>query len=109
CPVFILSLDNASFLPHYSCTLHHRARCMSTASQTASTRSLPGRTSAVDGTFSESEAWRDVGAGWQPLVGSFHGAGYSIEWHDFFAKSEFDWAATFHPDCIELCLNLRGE
>jgi AraC-like DNA-binding protein len=80
---------------------------MSTASQPASAGLT--RVSAVDGAFSESAAWRDVGAGWQPLFGSFHGAGYSIEWHDFFAKSEFDWAATFHPDCIELCLNLCGE
>jgi len=34
--------------------------------------------------FTEAEAWRDVGKGWQPLFGSFHGAGYSIEWHDLF-------------------------
>jgi len=58
--------------------------------------------------FTEAEAWRDVGKGWQPLFGSFHGAGYSIEWHDFFAKREFDWAASFHPGCVELCLNLEG-
>ena len=58
--------------------------------------------------FSEVGAWRDVGKGWQPLFGSFHGAGYSIEWHDFFAKREFDWAASFHPGCVELCLNLAG-
>ncbi len=58
--------------------------------------------------FTEAEAWRDVGKGWQPIFGSFHGAGYSIEWHDFFAKREFDWAASFHPGCVELCLNLDG-
>jgi AraC-like DNA-binding protein len=58
--------------------------------------------------FSESAAWRDVGAGWQPLFGSFRGVGYSIEWHDFLAKREFDWAASFHPGCVELCLNLEG-
>jgi AraC-like DNA-binding protein len=58
--------------------------------------------------FSETEAWRDVGAGWQRLFGSFHGVGYSIEWHDFFARREFDWAASFHPGCVELCLNLEG-
>jgi AraC family transcriptional regulator len=58
--------------------------------------------------FSESRAWRDVGAGWQPLFGSFRGVGYSIEWHDFLAKREFDWAASFHPGCVELCLNLEG-
>lgn len=69
-----------------------------------SRKSEPGATS----TFSESAAWRDVGAGWQPLFGSFRGVGYSIEWHDFLAKREFDWAASFHPGCVELCLNLEG-
>jgi len=58
--------------------------------------------------FTEAGAWRDVGRGWQPLFGSFHGEGYSIEWHDFYAKREFDWAASFHPGCVELCLNLDG-
>jgi AraC-like DNA-binding protein len=58
--------------------------------------------------FTEAGAWRDVGKGWQPLFGNFHGAGYSIEWHDFMAKREFDWAASFHPGCVELCLNLEG-
>jgi AraC-like DNA-binding protein len=60
------------------------------------------------GHFSEVGAWRDVGAGWQPLFGSFRGVGYSIEWHDFLAKRELDWAASFHPNCVELCLNLEG-
>ena len=58
--------------------------------------------------FSEALVWRDIGAGWQPLFGSFRGVGYSIEWHDFQAKREFDWAASFHPGCVELCLNLEG-
>ncbi len=58
--------------------------------------------------FTEAAAWRDVGAGWQPIFGSFRGVGYSIEWHDFQAKREFDWAASFHPGCVELCLNLEG-
>ena len=58
--------------------------------------------------FSEAGAWRDVGVGWQPIFGSFRGVGYSIEWHDFRAKQEFDWAASFHPGCVELCLNLAG-
>ncbi len=58
--------------------------------------------------FTEAGVWRDVGVGWQPLSGSFRGAGYSIEWHDFFARRELDWAASFHPDCVELCLNLDG-
>jgi len=58
--------------------------------------------------FSEANAWRDVGAGWQRLFGSFHGVGFSVEWHDFQARREFDWAPSFHPDCVELCLNLYG-
>jgi AraC-like DNA-binding protein len=58
--------------------------------------------------FTEAQAWRDVGRGWQPLFGSFRGAGYSIEWHDFFAGRELDWGASFHPGCVELCLNLDG-
>ena len=28
--------------------------------------------------FTEADAWRDVGAGWQPIFGSFRGVGYSI-------------------------------
>ncbi len=58
--------------------------------------------------FTESGAWRDIGAGWQALFGSFRGAGYSIEWHDFFARRELYWSASFHPDCVELCLNRDG-
>lgn len=58
--------------------------------------------------FSESRAWRDVGAGWQPLFGNFQGVGYSIEWHDFQTRQELDWSQSFHPDCVELCLNLNG-
>lgn len=58
--------------------------------------------------FSERSAWRDIGDGWQPLFASFRGAGFSIEWHDFFANREFDWGASFHPGCVELCLNLEG-
>jgi AraC-like DNA-binding protein len=57
--------------------------------------------------FTETGAWRDAG-GWQPLFGSFHGAGFSIEWHDFFARRQLDWGASFHPGCVELCLNLEG-
>ncbi|MDB6067737.1 MAG: Regulatory protein SoxS [Pedosphaera sp.] len=58
--------------------------------------------------FTEANAWRKVGAGWQRVFGSFKGLGYSIEWHEFYAREEFDWAATFHPGCVELCLNLNG-
>ena len=58
--------------------------------------------------FSEASAWHDIGNGWQPLFAGFRGEGFSFEWHDFFAKRELDWAASFHPSCVELCLNLNG-
>ncbi len=58
--------------------------------------------------FSEAGAWQKIGPGWQRVFGNFKGLGYSIEWHDFYAAQEFDWAATFHPGCVELCLNLEG-
>ena len=69
------------------------------------TNPLPGLSPAP---FTEAEAWRNVGKGWQPLFSGFRGAGYSIEWHDFFTRREFDWGASFHPDGVELCLNLNG-
>ncbi|HEX3797588.1 MAG TPA: AraC family transcriptional regulator [Verrucomicrobiae bacterium] len=59
--------------------------------------------------FTEAKAWQKIGAGWQRVFGSFKGLGYSIEWHEFFAEREFDWAPTFHPGCVELCLNLEGD
>ncbi|HWL53043.1 MAG TPA: AraC family transcriptional regulator [Chthoniobacteraceae bacterium] len=58
--------------------------------------------------FSEGEAWADVGEGWKHLHGSFRGLGYSMEWHDFETIGAFDWAPTFHPGGLEICLNLAG-
>lgn len=34
--------------------------------------------------------------------------GFSFEWHDFKLTKELDWAKSFHPGSIELCLNLAG-
>jgi AraC family transcriptional regulator len=73
-----------------------------------SQRALTKPPAAEPPPFSEALAWQDIGTGWQPLFGSFRGVGYSVEWHDFTAKQEFDWAASFHPGCVELCLNLDG-
>ena len=58
--------------------------------------------------FSERPAWRSVGEGWRHLHGSVRGAGVSFEWHDFEAGAEFDWAKSFHPGSVEVCLNLQG-
>lgn len=59
-------------------------------------------------TFSEAETWAGLGEGWQHLHGSFHELGYSIEWHDFAGGKNLDWSSSFHPDGVEICLNLAG-
>ncbi|HEY5892752.1 MAG TPA: AraC family transcriptional regulator [Chthoniobacterales bacterium] len=60
--------------------------------------------------FTEEAAWARVGKGsWQHLHGNFRDLGYSIEWHDFSAARDFDWAPSFHPDGVEICLNLLGK
>jgi len=58
--------------------------------------------------FAEAPAWQAVGQGWRPLYGSYRDLGFSFEWHDFTAQGEFDWARSFHPGSVELCLNLDG-
>lgn len=79
---------------------------MKVASKVQRADSSP-KNSHAPAAFTEAGAWREVG-GWQPLFGSFRGVGFSVEWHDFYARRELDWAASFHPGCIELCLNLNG-
>lgn len=58
--------------------------------------------------FAESAAWQSVGEGWRPLFGRFKELGLSLEWHDFRNTADFDWARSFHPGSVELCLNLSG-
>lgn len=59
--------------------------------------------------FAEAPAWSGVGGGWRPLFGSFRDLGFSFEWHDFTSAGALDWARSFHPGSIELCLNLEGD
>ncbi|HEY3898743.1 MAG TPA: AraC family transcriptional regulator [Chthoniobacter sp.] len=56
----------------------------------------------------EEDAWAGVQGIWQPLDGSFFDGGVSVEWHDFRAESDVDWARSFHPGCLEVCLNFSG-
>ena len=58
--------------------------------------------------FTEAALWSGLGDGWQRLHGNFRDVGYSIEWHDFAAETEIDWARSFHPGSVEICLNLAG-
>ena len=66
----------------------------------------PGPVSAPP--FAEGPAWATIGAGWRPLFGSFRDLGFSFEWHDFQSDRPLDWARSFHPGGVELCLNLAG-
>jgi hypothetical protein len=66
----------------------------------------PGESAARP--FAEAPAWKAVGRGWRPLFGSYRDLGFSFEWHEFTAKEEFDWAQSFHPGSVEVCLNLAG-
>jgi AraC family transcriptional regulator len=56
----------------------------------------------------EAAAWRTVGSGWKQLFGSFNDLGVSFEWHDFTSAEPIDWAQSFHPGSLEICLNLAG-
>jgi AraC-like DNA-binding protein len=58
--------------------------------------------------FSEMEVWKPFGPGWCKLHGGFRDAGYSVEWHDFTVTDPLDWARSFHPGSLEICLNLSG-
>jgi AraC-like DNA-binding protein len=56
----------------------------------------------------EAPAWSGVDGIWRPLDGSFFHGGVSVEWHDFRTATDLDWARSFHPDCLEICLNFSG-
>ncbi len=61
--------------------------------------------------FAEAPAWQSIGIGkgWRPLFGNYHDLGFSFESHDFTtAATEFNWAPSFHPNSIEVCLNIEG-
>lgn len=56
----------------------------------------------------EGKVWKRVDGAWRPLFGSFAERGVSIEWHDFQLDSHLNWARSFHPGSLELCLNFSG-
>lgn len=58
--------------------------------------------------WSEAEAWSSVRNGWTPLFGYFQPKGISFEWHEFETNQPLDWGRSFHPDSVEICLNLSG-
>jgi AraC-like DNA-binding protein len=42
------------------------------------------------------------------LAGSFSRDGFSFEWHELQPAANLNWANSFHPESVEICLNLRG-
>jgi AraC family transcriptional regulator len=56
----------------------------------------------------EQKFWSRAQATWQPLFGGFFTHGVSIEWHDFHLEKDLDWARSFHPQSLEVCLNFSG-
>src|SRR5215831_6526104 len=56
----------------------------------------------------EAAVWRPIRDGWRQLFGGFYDLGVSIEWQDFELHQAFEWSRSFHPDSLELCLNLAG-
>jgi len=49
-----------------------------------------------------------VRSGWRPMHGGFYNFGFSVEWHEFDAEQDLDVSGSFHPDSVEICLNLSG-
>jgi AraC-like DNA-binding protein len=56
----------------------------------------------------EAALWRGVGARWKQLFGDFNRLGVSFEWNELPGRADVDWAQSFHPGSVELCLNLSG-
>ena len=56
----------------------------------------------------EESAWAAIDGLWRPLYGSFAEQGVSVEWHDFQLDRDLDWARSFHPGSLEICLNYYG-
>ena len=74
----------------------------------ATSLSASAATSAADPHAQEADAWRAIRGTWQPLHGAFFEQGLSVEWHDFHVDDDMDWARSFHPQSIEICLNFSG-
>jgi len=80
-----------------------------TNAQASTDYDLPESVAPHGPCFTERPVWRAVGKGWQHLHGNVQSSGASFEWHDFESSEEFDWGRSFHPQSVEVCLNLAGQ
>jgi AraC-like DNA-binding protein len=51
---------------------------------------------------------RPIRDGRRRLYGGLPALGFSIEWQEFEMSHALEWGRHFHPDSLELCLNLAG-
>jgi AraC-like DNA-binding protein len=56
----------------------------------------------------EQPFWQRAGAVWRQLAGGFSRDGFSFEWHELQPSGSLNWANSFHPASVEICLNLQG-
>ena len=56
----------------------------------------------------EATVWQPIGGIWRQLYGGFYDQGVSVEWQEFELTQAFEWSRSFHPESLELCLNLAG-
>ena len=52
--------------------------------------------------------WSRAKASWRQLAGNLAGQGFSFEWHELQPSVDLNWAHSFHPASVEICLNLKG-
>ncbi|MGD9896560.1 MAG: helix-turn-helix transcriptional regulator [Candidatus Methylacidiphilaceae bacterium] len=55
----------------------------------------------------EASVWEAVG-GWRQIEGDIFGLGWSVESLDFSVREAVNWARSFHPDSLEICVNFAG-
>ncbi len=56
----------------------------------------------------EAHVWEAVG-GWEQLEGDIFGLGWSVEALEFSSEESVNWAKSFHPDSLEICVNFAGQ
>jgi AraC-like DNA-binding protein len=70
-------------------------------------RSARSRSSIAANT-DEASFWSGLGVAWRQLAGGMAAAGFSFEYHEWQAGPAVDWSSSFHPQSVEICLNLEG-
>ena len=56
----------------------------------------------------EAPFWNGIGAAWRQLAGGMDATGFSFEYHEWESGPAVDWSNSFHPQSVEICLNLEG-